>query len=57
MVSFDQIHRRFLAVNERTLRYDLKKLADSGLIKKRGSTKGASYELTKNSITSPSLTI
>lgn len=44
MVNFDTLRRRFLAVNERTLRYDLKKLADSGLIKKRGTTKGVYYE-------------
>ncbi len=45
LVSFDQIRRRFWAVNERTLRYDLKKLQDSGFIRKRGHTKGASYEV------------
>lgn len=44
MVNFDTIRRRFLLVNERTLRYDLKKLADAGLIKKRGITKGVYYE-------------
>ena len=44
MVNFDSIRRRFLAVNERTLRYDLKKLMDGGLIKKRGTTKGVFYE-------------
>lgn len=44
MVNFDTIRRRFLLVNERTLRYDLKKLADAGLIKKRGTTKGVYYE-------------
>ncbi len=44
MVSFDQVHRRFMAVNPRTLRYDLKQLADSGFIKKRGTTKGVYYE-------------
>lgn len=55
LVSFDQIRRRFLAVNERTLRYDLKKLQDGGFIKKRGATKGVFYEPTKNSTTSPSL--
>lgn len=44
MVNFDTIRRRFLAVNERTLRYDLKKLADTGLIKKRGTTKGSYYQ-------------
>lgn len=45
MVSFDTIRRRFMAVNERTLRYDLKKLQDQGLIKKRGETKGVYYEI------------
>ncbi|MEK7633647.1 MAG: Fic family protein, partial [Patescibacteria group bacterium] len=37
-VSFDNIRRRFLKVPERTLRYDLKKLADKGLIIKIGET-------------------
>ncbi|OGE42846.1 hypothetical protein A3B45_01230 [Candidatus Daviesbacteria bacterium RIFCSPLOWO2_01_FULL_39_12] len=46
MVNFDTIRRRFLSVNERTLRYDLKKLADAGLAKKRGTTKGVHYEAT-----------
>lgn len=45
LINFDQIRRRFIAVNERTLRYDLKKLADVGLIKKLGSTKGVYYIL------------
>lgn len=44
MVNFDAIRRRFLGVNERTLRYDLKKLSDAGLIKKRGTTNGVYYE-------------
>ncbi len=44
MVNFDIIRRRFLLVNERTLRYDLKKLVDLRLIKKRGTTKGVYYE-------------
>ncbi len=44
MVNFDQLRRRFMAVNPRTLRYDLKKLQDAGLIKKRGTTKGVYYE-------------
>lgn len=44
LVNFDTIRRRFLSINERTLRYDLKKLQDSGLIKKRGTTKGVYYE-------------
>lgn len=45
LVNFDQIKRRFLKVNDRTLRYDLKKLQDKGLIRKRGSTKGVYYEV------------
>ena len=45
IINFDQIHRRFMAINERTLRYDLKKLQDAGLIKKRGTTKGVYYEI------------
>lgn len=44
MVTFDTIKRRFLQINDRTLRYDLKKLQDGGLIKKRGATKGVYYE-------------
>ncbi len=47
LVNFDQLRRRFLAVNERTLRYDLKKLADAGLIRKLGTTNGAHYEPVK----------
>lgn len=43
-VSFDFIRRRFMAVSGRLLRYDLKKLQDTGLVKKRGVTKGAVYE-------------
>lgn len=44
LVSFDMVKRRFLEVNDRTLRYDLKQLQDKGLIKKRGTTKGVYYE-------------
>lgn len=33
-----------MGVNERTLRYDLKKLQDVGLIRKRGVTNGVFYE-------------
>lgn len=43
MVNFDLIRRRFLAVNARTLRFDLKYLIDRGLIKKLGTTKGVYY--------------
>lgn len=45
MVTFDNLRRRFMSINERTLRYDLKKLQDQGLIRKRGATKGVWYEL------------
>jgi Fic family protein len=44
IVNFDMIQRRFVAINERTLRYDLKKLCDAGLVRKRGTTKGVYYE-------------
>lgn len=44
LVNFDTIKRKFLKVNARTLRYDIKKLADSGLIRKRGATRGVYYE-------------
>ena len=36
-----------MAVNERILRYDLKKLQDGGFIRKRGVTKGVYYEAVK----------
>lgn len=48
IVNFDIIRRRFLAVNERTLRYDLKRLVDAGFIRKRGTTKGVHYESLAN---------
>ncbi len=44
LVNFDFIKRRFMRVNERTLRYDLKKLQDTGFIRKRGVTNGVHYE-------------
>jgi Fic family protein len=43
-VSFNFIKRRFMAVSDRLLRYDLKSLQDKGFIIKRGVTKGAVYE-------------
>ncbi|MCX6705107.1 MAG: Fic family protein, partial [Candidatus Woesebacteria bacterium] len=43
IMNFDQIKRRFSRMNERTLRYDLKKLQDQKLIKKLGETKGVYY--------------
>lgn len=44
LVNFDMLRRRFAKINERTLRFDLKKLADQGLIRKLGSTRGVYYE-------------
>jgi len=45
IVSFDNIYRRFLKVPKRTLRYDLKKLAEKKLIVKIGKTKGSYYRI------------
>lgn len=45
VISFDMIRRRFLKVPERTLRYDLKKLLDKGIIDKTGETKGRFYRV------------
>ena len=47
IVSFNMIHRRFLKVPERTLRYDLKKLLDRELIEKSGETRGRYYRVKK----------
>jgi Fic family protein len=46
--SFDMIKRRFLKVPPRTLRYDIKKLVDRGLLEKTGTTRGVYYRV-KNS--------
>ena len=43
MVSFDQIKRRFLSINPRTLHYDLQDLIKKNLIRKLGATRGAVY--------------
>ncbi|PJC33679.1 hypothetical protein CO049_00055 [Candidatus Roizmanbacteria bacterium CG_4_9_14_0_2_um_filter_36_12] len=43
-VSFDFIKRRFLKIPERTLRYDLKKLCDKGIVIKIGQTRGSFYK-------------
>ncbi len=48
VIPFDMIRRRFLKVPERTLRYDLKKLVDKGLIEKSGETRGRYYRIRKN---------
>lgn len=47
MMNFDSIKRRFSKINDRTLRYDLKKLIDGGFITKLGSTRGVHYTLAK----------
>lgn len=44
MVTLDFLHRRFLNVSKRTIRYDLMQLVKLGLIKKRGVTRGVVYE-------------
>jgi len=41
--SFDFIHRRFMAIPPRTLRYDLKYLVDHNFIVKLGTTNGVIY--------------
>ncbi len=47
VASFDMIHRRFIEVPQRTLRYDLKKLLDRQLIEKSGETRGRYYRIKK----------
>lgn len=47
LINFDSIKRRFKNVNERTLRYDLMRLAKEGFIQKLGTTRGVYYK-TKN---------
>lgn len=47
-VSLDFIKRRFMKIPERTLRYDLKKMTDAGLIAKIGKTRGVYYTAIKN---------
>lgn len=44
LINFESIHRRFSNINKRTLRYDLKRLVDSGLVKKLGTTRGVYYQ-------------
>jgi len=43
--SFDFLRRRFLAVNPKTLHYDLKKLQEQKLVVKVGKTRGVVYKL------------
>lgn len=42
--SADFLYRRFLAVPQSTIRYDLKRLQAAGLITKLGTTRGALYQ-------------
>lgn len=42
--TFDFIRRRFTAVNIKTLHYDISQLQKNGLIRKRGKTRGVSYQ-------------
>lgn len=41
--NFDFLHRRFAAVNIKTLQYDLAKLREKGFVMKLGATKGVVY--------------
>ncbi len=45
IMSFDQIRRRFLKINPRTLHYDLECLLRENLIRKLGRTRGAHYAI------------
>lgn len=47
IMNLKQIKKRFAKINERTLRYDLKKLQDQKLIKKLGTTRGVYYSIWK----------
>ncbi|MEK7127670.1 MAG: hypothetical protein AAB838_03030, partial [Patescibacteria group bacterium] len=42
-VTLDFLHRRFLNIDDRLLRYDLKQLIDLGFVTKIGQTKGVIY--------------
>lgn len=44
-VSADFLHRRFMGVNPRLLRYDLKFLVTNGYIAKIGKTRGVTYTI------------
>lgn len=44
-INFDSIKRRFNKINERTLRYDIKKLIDAKLVSKLGATRGVYYTI------------
>lgn len=42
--TFNFIHRRFAAVNPKTLHYDIAKLLEAGFIRKLGKTRGVTYQ-------------
>ncbi len=44
LCAFDIIRRRFLVVNEKTLKYDISQLLKKGFIDKVGSTRGVLYK-------------
>jgi len=44
MQNFNELKRKFMGINNRTLRYHLKILRQKGFIKKRGITNGVYYE-------------
>jgi Fic family protein len=48
-VSLDFLHRRFLKIDPRMLRYDLKALMDEGFIVKIGKTRGVLYSVKTHS--------
>lgn len=43
IVSLDFLHRRFIQISSRLLRYDLEQLMKAGLVIKKGKTRGALY--------------
>ena len=47
MITVDMLVRRFLSVNPRTLRNDVKRLVDAGFLAKLGTTRGVYYVLGK----------
>ncbi len=44
-ISLDFLHRRFIQISPRLLRYDLEQLMKVGLIIKKGKTRGALYSI------------
>ncbi len=48
VINLDSIKRRFPSINERTLRYDLKRLQDENFIQKLGNTRGVHYKINEN---------